>query len=57
MHRFAEANECSLADAAKTLGQRFLGRLDPADLPYAGFVEDCKNLEARGSEELWGMEE
>lgn len=57
MHRFAEANECSLADAASTLGQRFLSRLDPADLPFAGLVDDCKNLEARGSEELWGMED
>ena len=57
MHRFAEANEVSLADAAATLGQRFLSRLDASDLPYAGLVEDCKNLEARGSEELWGMED
>lgn len=57
MARYAEANECSLADAAKVLGHRFLGRLEPKDVPFAGMVQDCQDIEAQGAEMLWGMEE
>lgn len=57
MQRYAVANECSLLDAAQTLGMRFLGRLGPSEFPDEGFVEECKKLEAQGAEELWGMEE
>lgn len=56
MARYAEAHECSLADAAYVLGQRFLGRLDPMDVPFAGLVGECKDMEAIGSENLWGIE-